>query len=77
MRSQLYIPPQHNSLAERRNGTLLDMVRCMLKGKGKPKCYWGEAVTTAAYVLNRCPTKRMKDVTPEEAWFGCKPSVYI
>lgn len=51
------------------------MARCMLKGKGMPKCYWGEAVNTAAYILNRCPTKRMQNITPEEAWTGYKPSV--
>ncbi|CAJ2653926.1 unnamed protein product [Trifolium pratense] len=67
--------PQHNGLAERRNRTLVNMARCMLKGKGLPKCYWGEAVNTAAYVLNRCPTKRLKDNTPEELWTGHKPSV--
>ena len=28
--------PQHNGLVEKRNMTLLDMGRCMLKGKGLP-----------------------------------------
>ncbi|PNX56430.1 retrotransposon protein [Trifolium pratense] len=60
--------PQHNGLVERRNMTLLNMARCMLKSKGLPKCYWGEAVNTAAYVLNMCPTKRLKDNTLEELW---------
>ncbi|PNY14437.1 putative copia-type protein, partial [Trifolium pratense] len=68
--------PQHNGLAKRRNRTLLNMARCMLKGKGLPKCYWGKAVNTTAYVLNRCPTKRMKDNTPEELWTGHKPRAY-
>ncbi|KAK2370871.1 putative mitochondrial protein [Trifolium repens] len=67
--------PQHNGLAERRNRTLLNMARCMLKSKELPKKLWGEAVNTAAYVLNRCPTKRLKDSTPEELWTGHKPSV--
>ena len=67
--------PQHNGLAKRRNRTLLDMARCMLKGKGLLNCYWGEAVTTAAYVLNRCPTKRLQSITLEEAWIGDKPMV--
>ncbi|WJX11887.1 hypothetical protein P8452_02442 [Trifolium repens] len=67
--------PQHNGLAERRNRTLLNMARCMLKSKELPKKLWGEAVNTAAYVLNRCPTKRLKDTTPEELWTGHKPSV--
>jgi len=30
---------QHNGLVERRNKTLLDMARCMLKGKGLSNCY--------------------------------------
>ncbi|GAU30874.1 hypothetical protein TSUD_15600 [Trifolium subterraneum] len=67
--------PQHNGLAERRNRTFLNMARCMLKGKGLPKNFWGEAVNAAAYVLNRCPTQKMKDNTPEELWTGHKPSV--
>jgi len=65
--------PKHNGLVERRNRTLLDMARCMLKGKGLPNCYRGEAATTTAYVLNRCPTKRLQSITPEEAWTGDKP----
>ena len=27
------------------------------------------------YVLNRCPTLVVKNVTPQEAWSGVKPSV--
>ncbi|PNX74518.1 copia-type reverse transcriptase-like protein, partial [Trifolium pratense] len=66
--------PQHNGLAERRNRTLLDMARSMLKQKNLPHKFWGEAVTTAAYILNKCLTKKLKTV-PEEAWSGRKPSV--
>lgn len=51
------------------------MARCMLKGKELPKCFWGEAVNAATYVLNRCPSRRLKDVTLEEAWSRRKPSV--
>ncbi|XP_050896654.1 uncharacterized protein LOC127103437 [Lathyrus oleraceus] len=36
--------PHHNGIAERRNKTILDMVRCMLKQKNFPKSLWGEAV---------------------------------
>ncbi|KAK2439455.1 putative mitochondrial protein [Trifolium repens] len=66
--------PQHNGLAERRNRTLLNMARSMIKQKSLPHNFWGEAVTTAAYILNKCPTKKLKMV-PEEAWCGRKPSV--
>jgi hypothetical protein len=51
------------------------MARCMLKSKGVPAQFWGEAVTTAVYVLNRAPTKSLEGVTPYEAWHGKKPSV--
>ncbi|CAJ2661986.1 unnamed protein product [Trifolium pratense] len=67
--------PQQNGSAERRNRTIMNMVRCMLKGKHLPKELWGEAVNTACYVLNRCPTKRLNNVTPEECWSGNKPNV--
>ena len=42
--------------------------------KKLPHQFWGEAVTTAAYILNKCPTKKLEKV-PEEAWCGRKPSV--
>ncbi|RDY01197.1 hypothetical protein CR513_15500, partial [Mucuna pruriens] len=32
--------------------------------------FWGEAVSKAAYILNRSPTKSLNDVTPEEVWSG-------
>jgi len=63
--------PQHNGLAERRNRILLDMTRSMLKMKKMPNTFWGEVVRTAAYILNRCPTKKL-DQIPEEIWLGCK-----
>ena len=67
--------PQHNGLAERRNRTLLDMVRSMLKEKKLPQKLWGEAVATATYVLNRCPTKKLKEIVPIQKWTGDKQSV--
>jgi len=67
--------PQHNGLAERRNRTILDMARSMLKQKNMPHMFCGEAVSTATYILNKCPTKKLKNKVPEEAWSGRKPSV--
>ena len=31
--------------------------------------------TTVAYILNKCPTKKLNLKVPEEAWCGRKPSV--
>lgn len=36
--------PQQNGVAERKNRTILDMVRAMLKGKNMPEKFWAEAV---------------------------------
>ncbi|CAJ2646442.1 unnamed protein product [Trifolium pratense] len=67
--------PQQNGLAERMNRTLLERVRCMLLGAGLPKSFWGEAVNTAAYLINRCPSTGIDLKTPMEVWSG-KPADY-
>ncbi|KAK2414734.1 secreted RxLR effector protein [Trifolium repens] len=67
--------PQQNGLAERMNRTLLERVRCMLLGAGLPKSFWGEAVNTAAYLINRCPSTGINLKTPMEVWSG-RPSDY-
>ena len=67
--------PQHNGIVEKRNRIILNMVRCMLKQKNLSHSFWGEAAMIAAHVLNRCPTKRLNSVVPEEAWSSSKPSV--
>lgn len=67
--------PQQNGVAERKNRTVMNMVRCLLSQKGMPKTFWPEAVNCSFYLLNRCPTLSLKDMTPEEAWTGIKPSV--
>ncbi|KAK1684089.1 hypothetical protein QYE76_044937 [Lolium multiflorum] len=47
----------------------------MMESKGLPGKFWGEAVNTAVYLLNRVPTRSMVGGTPYEAWYGRKPSV--
>jgi len=37
--------------------------------------FWAEAVNTAIYIKNRCPTKALESKTPQEAWTGRKPDV--
>jgi transposase InsO family protein len=68
--------PQQNGVSERKNRTLLNMVRSMLSDMNVPKEFWPDAVKWATYVLNRSPTLAVKDMTPEEAWSGQKPSVH-
>ncbi|GAU23070.1 hypothetical protein TSUD_183690 [Trifolium subterraneum] len=46
---------------ERKNRTIMNMMRSMLNGKHLPKELWGEAVSTATYILNKCPTKKLEE----------------
>ncbi|KAK1631266.1 hypothetical protein QYE76_005581 [Lolium multiflorum] len=55
--------------------TVVAMARSMMESKGLPGKFWGEAVNTAVYLLNRAPTRSMVGGTPYEAWYGRKPSV--
>ena len=73
--SQLTAPetPQQNGVAERRNMTLLDMVRSMLSYSALPISFWGYALNTAMYLLNLVPSKSVPK-TPVELWNGHKPS---
>jgi transposase InsO family protein len=66
--------PDQNGVAERRNQTLLDMVRSMLSNSNLPKSLWAEALKTTVYILNRVPTKAVPK-TPFELWKGWKPSL--
>ncbi|KAK9077208.1 hypothetical protein SSX86_005544 [Deinandra increscens subsp. villosa] len=67
--------PQQNGVAERRNKTVMNMVRCLLTEKNMPKWFWSEAARWANFILNRCITTALDDKVPEEAWSGIKPHV--
>lgn len=67
--------PQQNGVAERKNRTVMEMARCMLKNKGLADLFWAEAVACAVYLLNRAPTRSLSGITPQEAWHGFKPGV--
>jgi hypothetical protein len=68
-----YSPPS-NGVAERKNRTLTDLVNAMLDSSGLPKPWWGEAILTACFVLNRVPSAK-GEVTPYEGWKGRKPAL--
>ncbi|WKA10494.1 hypothetical protein VitviT2T_028060 [Vitis vinifera] len=77
IKRQLTTPytPQQNGVSERKNQTVKQMARCLLFEKKMPSNFWAEAVNTFAYLLNRLPTKSLKNKTPHEAWYGVKPFV--
>ena len=67
--------PLQNGVAEKKNRTIEEMKRRMLKGKGLPNKFWAETVKTATYILNRFSTKVVRNQTPFEAWHKRKPNV--
>ena len=77
IRHECTIPktPEQNGVAERLNRTLVESSRSMLLDSGLPQKFWAEAIATATYIRNRCPTKAVQGMTPYEAWHGKKPMV--
>lgn len=67
--------PQQNGLAERYNRTILERVRCMLSNSKLPKVFWGEAVNTTTYLINRSPSLALNLKTPQEIWSGKPPNL--
>ena len=55
VKHELTIPknPEQNGVAERMNRTLVETVRSMLSCTNLPHKFWGEALSTAAYLHNR------------------------
>nr|GEX18389.1 hypothetical protein [Tanacetum cinerariifolium] len=66
--------PQHNGMSERRNRTLLYMVRSMMSQITLPKSFWDYALESATRILNMAPTKKV-DKTPYEVWHGQSPKL--
>lgn len=77
IKRRLTIPynPEQNGIAERKNRTLLETARCLLLEADLPPMFWAEAVSTANYIRNRCPSKSVNGKTPYEMWTGEKPDV--
>ena len=57
--SQLTPPgtPQRNGVSKHRNRTLLNMVRSVMSHTDLPLSFWSYALETAAFTLNRAPSK--------------------
>ncbi|GJR81004.1 ribonuclease H-like domain-containing protein [Tanacetum coccineum] len=67
--------PQQNSVAKRRNRTLIEATRTMLVDSKLPTTFWAEAVNTACYVLNRVLVIKPHNMTPYELILGRTPLI--
>ena len=61
-------------MSECHSRTLLDMVRSMMSLTDLPLSFWGYALETAAFTLNRAPSKSI-EMTSYPLWFGKKPKL--
>jgi len=59
--------PQQNGMVKRKNKSILNMARSILKTKKIPNKFWAEEVDCVVSLLNRCPMKDLNDMTPQEA----------
>jgi hypothetical protein len=67
--------PQQNGVVERKNRTLLDMIRTMFDEYKTPDHFWAEAINTACYSINRVYLHRILKKTLYELLIGKKPNV--
>jgi hypothetical protein len=61
---------EQNGVAERKNRHLLEVARAIMFMMNVPKFLWGEAVKTAAYLINRMPSRILGQKTPTELLHG-------
>jgi transposase InsO family protein len=50
---------QQNGVIKRCKQTIVGMARTLLRQRGKLAVFWGEAVVTTVYILNRSPIKAL------------------
>lgn len=65
--------PQQNGIAERLNRTIMNKVRSMLSESGLGQEFWGEAASTAVFLINRSPSTALDFGIPEEKWTNSLP----
>ena len=67
----------------------MERVTCLLSEAKLPNSFWGEALLTAAHVINLSPTVALQSDVPNSVWygkdvtydhlrvFGCKAFVHV
>ena len=67
--------PQQNGIAERKNRHLLEVARSIMFSNNVPKHFWGEAILTATYLINRMPSRVLKFKTPRQVLLEVHPHI--
>ncbi|PHT51554.1 RecQ-mediated genome instability protein 1 [Capsicum baccatum] len=61
--------PQQNGIAERKNRHLLEAARTLLIESHVPLQFWGDAVLTSCYLINRMPSSSIQNRVPHSILF--------
>ncbi|KAJ4703138.1 Retrovirus-related Pol polyprotein from transposon TNT 1-94 [Melia azedarach] len=69
--------PQQNGVAERKNRHLLEVARSLMFATHVPKHFWGEAVLTVAYLINRMPSRVLNFQTPYQVLLQSYPTTRV
>ena len=69
--------PQQNGVLERKNRHLLEVARALLFNSHVPKYFWGEAILTATYLINRLPSRVINFQTPLHVLQNAYPSNHL
>lgn len=64
-------------MAERKNRHLLDVARSLMLSSHVPKQFWGNAVLTATYLINRMPSRVLNFQTPCQRLLLVYPTLRI
>ncbi|RVX06403.1 Retrovirus-related Pol polyprotein from transposon RE1 [Vitis vinifera] len=69
--------PQQNGVAERKNRHLVETTRTILLHSNVPFRFWGDAVLTACYLINRMPSSVLHDQIPHSLLFPDQPLYFL
>ena len=68
--------PQQNGVAERKNRHLLEVARCLMFSSNVPNYFWGEAILTATYLINRMPSRVLTFQSPRQLFLKQFPHTH-
>lgn len=62
-------PNQQNGIVERKHRHLLNIARALMLRANLPKIFWGDAILTTTYIVNRLPSTVLNQKTSWEMLF--------